>query len=257
MSLLEIKNIAITVNNKFICRDLSLNLQPGERIGVLGPNGSGKTTLLHALANLRSITSGNIFLNNINIVNLPRKAISKNIGILFQDVFTHFPQTINEYCRAARFPHLAYFQSLTAADEHIIIHALQVMELDHLSSRQIIELSGGEKRRVAIAALLSQNPFIYLLDEPTNQLDVRFQIRALKHFHALCEKKTASLIMTLHDPTLAQIFCDYVLLLFPNGKTLYGRTNVTLTKENLSQLYQHPIDSFTFEKSIFWYPSMF
>lgn len=256
MNLLQIENITITVSNNIVCRDLSFKLQPGDRLAILGPNGSGKTSLLRALANLHAIHSGKILLNRIDLANLHRKYIARSIGILFQDFFTNFPQTVAEYCSAARFPHLAYFQAQSKLDKQMVMDALQLMELDHLSSRQISELSGGEKRRLAIASLLSQNPSFYLLDEPTNHLDLRFQIRVLKHFYTLCETKKAAMIMALHDPTLAQNFCDRVLLLFPEGESVYGPSNDVLTKQNLTRLYQHTIDSFVIKKSIFWYPSV-
>lgn len=111
------------------------------------------------------------------------------------------------------------------------------MELLHLRQAVVTQLSGGEKRRLAIAALLVQTPSIYLLDEPTNHLDIRHQLSIMQHFVSLAESKQAAVVMTLHDIRLARAYCSHIVLIFPNGETQQGTPEVLLTKSNLSELY--------------------
>jgi iron complex transport system ATP-binding protein len=115
------------------------------------------------------------------------------------------------------------------------------MELHELKNKKMPYLSGGEKQRAKIATLLIQNPQIYLLDEPTNHLDLHYQVKILKHFAYLKTSQQKSIVMTLHDINLAAQYCDQILMLFPNGKTLYGKSEEILCEENLSLLYGHPI----------------
>lgn len=253
MTPLHAKKITIKIEQKTICEDLTLSMHPGEIWGILGPNGSGKTTFLHSLAGLHPITSGEIWLGERSLFTISIQALAQIRGILLQDFPLSFPQTVWEYCLAGRYPYLHYFKKESEYDKQIVMTALQKMELTHLLKKNIMRLSGGEKRRVAIAALLAQTPNIYLLDEPTNHLDIPHQLRVFNYLHQLA-KESQTIIMTLHDINHAQIFCQKILLLFPNGKTLQGKTQEILTAENLTQLYQHPLQAITHGTSIYWQP---
>lgn len=238
---LHAKQIAVTAGNKMICENLTLHLQPGNVWGILGPNGSGKTTLLHALAGLNPLNQGEIWLGEDKLHALSPKTIAKHLAILFQDTHFTFPQTVWDYCCAARFPHLNYFKKESDEDIEIIKDALKIMDLIELKQQYITQLSGGEKRRLAIAAILAQTPAIYLLDEPTNHLDIRHQIKALNHFRQLAETQRVSVMISLHDINLAQQFCNRMLLMFPDGSTISGSPHETLTPTNLTRLYQYPV----------------
>jgi len=104
----------------------------------------------------------------------------------------------------------------------------------------IVTLSGGEQRRVAVAALLAQQPAVFLLDEPTNHLDPHHQLAVLTLFRALADSGS-TVITTLHDPTLAARFADRVLLLFGDGRWSLGAVGTTLTAASLSELYATPM----------------
>lgn len=252
MKRIHAQQISIAIGNKIICSNLDIAVHAGKIWGILGPNGSGKTTLLHTLAGLHPITHGEILLHESKLDNLSIKSVAQQRGILFQDFHETFPQTVWEYCLGARFPHLPYFKKEDVQDTQIVMSALQTMELDEYIYRNITQLSGGEKRRLAIATLLAQTPDIYLLDEPTNHLDVRHQMKALKHFQHLAETKSAAVMMSLHDVNIAQQFCDHILLLFANGSAMQGPSHELLTTENLTRLYGHPMRSIANGTSRFW-----
>jgi iron complex transport system ATP-binding protein len=254
LPLLLTRDLAIRIHKKLICEKLNLTIQAGEIWGILGINGSGKTTLLQTLAGLHPLQQGDIWLNEKRLATLPLKTIAQSIGILFQDFTETFPQTVEEYCRASRYPHLNYFQPKKTHDLEIVTYALHTMGLLALAQRKIHHLSGGEKRRLALASILVQTPRLYLLDEPTNHLDVHYQIKVLSHFRQLTSSTSITVIMALHDVNLVQQFCTHVLLLLPNGHTLQGTAKDTLTTQNLFELYQHPLHAIQHENSIYWQP---
>jgi iron complex transport system ATP-binding protein len=101
-------------------------------------------------------------------------------------------------------------------------------------------MSGGERRRVAIASLLAQKPGVFLLDEPTNHLDPHHQLAILGLFKELT-RNGSTVIASLHDPTLAARFADRALLLFGDGRWRAGTTEEMLTAESLSDLYLTPM----------------
>lgn len=251
MSLLCTRELSIAMGNKVICHHLNLTIHPGEVWGILGPNGSGKTTLLHTLAGLQTPAHGQVWLQGKPLTTLTMKSIAQTLGLLFQDFNAVFAQTVWEYCLAGRYPHLPYFQKENQHDQALVRQALQTMELDHLLQRRITQLSGGEKRRLAMAVLLAQTPQLYLLDEPTNHLDVRHQTQTLRHFCELA-KSDAAVVMALHDINHAQQYCHRLLLMFADGSTLQGETRDVLTAENLSRLYEHPMTAIDHAQGRYW-----
>ncbi len=139
-----------------------------------------------------------------------------------------------------RHPHLSLWEWETADDVRISMESLAAVGLSGFADRRTDTLSGGEQRRVAVAALLAQQPGIFLLDEPTNHLDPRHQIGVLGLFRELVQTGS-TVITTLHDATLAARFADRVLLLFGDGRWSAGPTRETLTAESLSALYDSPM----------------
>jgi iron complex transport system ATP-binding protein len=256
MTTLSTLQLSVKIGDKTICHDFSWEAHAQQVWGILGQNGSGKTTLLHTLAGLRPAQSGNITIEKKNITTLSAKTLAQYRGILFQEDHTLFPQTVWEYCLAARYPHLNYLKQDSAHDRAIVKQALQDMELHLFDTRLVTHLSGGEKRRLAVATLIAQTPQIYFLDEPTNHLDMRYQIYLLNYLKQLAKNQSAIILMTLHDVNLAQQFCDKLLLLFPEGEVLSGTPEEVLTIANLSRLYQYPMRRIREGENALWWPDV-
>jgi iron complex transport system ATP-binding protein len=171
---------------------------------------------------------------------MTRRAIAQRIGLLTQDIEDSFVTTALEAVLIGRHPHLKTWQWESANDERIAREALASVNLQDFASRTTDGLSGGERRRVAIASLLAQSPQVFLLDEPTNHLDPHHQVAVLQLFRQQANAG-ATVIATLHDPTLAARFADRVILLFGDGRWTSGPTHETLTAESLSELYLTPM----------------
>lgn len=223
-----------------LVRELAVEFQPGEVLAILGRNGSGKTLTLHTLAGLRDGAGGEVTLDGVALGALKRRAIALRLGLLPQDLEEGFVTTAMETVLIGRHPHLALWQWETAEDERLARAALRAVDLDDFASRRTDTLSGGERRRVAVAALLAQQPGIFLLDEPTNHLDPHHQLVVLGLFRELA-RAGRTVITTLHDPTLAARFADRVLLLHGDGRWTLGPVGEALTAAALSELYLAPM----------------
>lgn len=229
-------SVTVVGGARELVTDLALEFFAGEFVAVLGRNGSGKTLTLHTLAGLRPPARGIVRLNGSDLSQLGRREIAQQLGILLQDPEESFTSTVLQAVLIGRHPHLKLWQWEGSEDERIARDALEQMELAELADRSTSTLSGGEQRRLAIATLLAQQPRIFLLDEPTNHLDPHHQLAVLTLFRELA-RKGATVIATLHDPTLAARFADRAVLLFDHGRWRAGPVADVLNAEALSELY--------------------
>lgn len=252
--LLETKNLTLKIADKVLCRDLDFDIKAEEVIGLIGPNGSGKTTLLKTLAGLLEPSTGEIFLAGKKLSVFSEKTLARERGILFQDTQDVFPQTVYEYCSGGRYPYLNYFTQESEEDKNTIKNALSVMGLQHHAEQSIQTLSGGERRRLAIAALLAQEPTIYLLDEPMNHLDLHFQLKVADYFKQLAKQRSRAVLMALHDINLAALYCDRILMLCGDGTFLLGTPPCVFSKENLERIYQCSFASVMLDGKQLWVP---
>lgn len=237
---LAARQVSVRVGARALVNDLSVEFSAGEVVAILGCNGAGKTLTLHTLAGLRAPHTGSVHLDGVPFGEVGRREAALRLGLLAQDIEDAFVTTALETVLIGRHPHLSLWQWETKEDERIAREALAAVELSDFAERRTDTLSGGEQRRVAIAALLAQKPGIFLLDEPTNHLDPHHQLRVLGLFRDLaCAGSTV--ITTLHDPTLAARFADRVLLLFGDGRWSAGPVREVLTAQSLTTLYDSPM----------------
>jgi len=237
---LATKNVAIKVGGRALVSNLTMDFAAGEFVAVLGRNGCGKTLTLHTLAGLREPAVGTVLVDGVPFKQHNRRSVARRLGLLAQDLEDVFVTTSMETVLIGRHPHLAFWQWETAEDARLARDALAAVDLSGFSARRTDTMSGGEQRRVAIAALLAQAPGVFLLDEPTNHLDPHHQLAVLNLFRGLAQNGS-TVIATLHDPTLAARFADRALLLFGDGKWVAGPASDTIGADNLSAMYLTPM----------------
>lgn len=238
--ILQTRNLTLQYPGKILCRNLNLTINPGECWAILGQNGCGKTTLIHTLGGLRHADGGNessVMVAGKTPPTWSRRELARNLGILLQEEPGEFWGNVYEYVLLGRYPHVENMFGWNAIDQDIAIRAIERMELTGLAHRSLGTLSGGERQRARIALLLAQSPQCYLLDEPLQHLDLRHQLLAMTLFGELARQGNA-LMMVLHDVGWASRFCDHVLMLFDNGRTITGSANEILNQTNLELLYQ-------------------
>jgi iron complex transport system ATP-binding protein len=221
---------------------------------VLGVNGVGKTSLVLALAGLKTAQAGSVHMQGKALSELSGRQLALMCGVMFQDSDDAFPASVLETALIGRHPHLRAWEWESAEDEAIARAALQAVGLADLTQRASNTLSGGERRRLALATLLAQDPPLMLLDEPVNHLDLHHQIDALELLTQQVTQHGKTAVMVLHDVNLAARYCDALLLLFGDGEVLQGPVREVLTLKNLTRLYGHPVRSVETPEGALYYP---
>lgn len=239
--MLEARQLTLEIAGRCLVRELNLSLDEGETWAVLGANGSGKTTLLLTLAGLRRASSGHARLRNLDLDAWSARERARTIGVLFQDSDSAFPATALDIVLTGRHPHHGRFEVSDADDIAHAQAALREVGLEGFGPRWVTTLSGGERRRIELAAVLAQEAPILLLDEPTNHLDFRQQTLLLERLVARALLPGRLNVFVLHDVNLASRFCTHCLMLFGDGDYLCGPLSQVLTRMSLERLYGCPI----------------
>jgi iron complex transport system ATP-binding protein len=221
---------------------VSIEVQRGTVVGLLGPNGSGKTTLLKLVAGVLSPQSGRVEIDGRPIEQLTRRELARRIAVVPQETHSTFDFSVIDMVLMGRYPHLGPFELEGAADQAIAREALAATGTERLESRPFATLSGGEKQRVVIASALAQASDMLLLDEPTAALDLGYQFEITALLRQLNADRQTTMIVSTHDLNLAAALCERVVLLKDGRVIAHGPTRDTLTTENIRLLYDVDAD---------------
>lgn len=211
--MLRVENLQIQRGHKTVLADVSLEVRPGEVLGVLGPNGAGKSTLLGALCGELHPDLGQVWLEQRELRQWSGTQRAQRLAVLPQTSTLDFAFRVEEVVGMGRLPH----QTGRIRDDEIIDAALRAADVGHLSGRSYLALSGGERQRVHLARVLAQlwpgeTGQTLLLDEPTSMLDPLHQHTTLQAIRDFADRGAAVLII-LHDLNLAARYCNRILLL--------------------------------------------
>jgi iron complex transport system ATP-binding protein len=225
-----------------VLRDVSIRVDHGELVGILGPNGSGKTTLLKVLGGALSPHAGFVTLDDRPLGTWSRREVARRIAYVPQETHAPFDFTVLDVVLMGRFPYLGPFALEGPDDLAIARQALEATDSVAFQARAFNTLSGGEKQRVVIASALAQRPQILLLDEPTASLDIGHQIEVQALLRRLNAEDQVTMILSTHNLDMAAALCRRLVLL-KDGRVLEaGPTDSVLTPSAVRSLYNVTAD---------------
>ena len=223
--------------NTPVLKDISLSVEKGDILCLLGPNGTGKTTLLRCILGLQQPKSGRVLLNGEDLLGLTAKKRAKQIAYVPQSSALSFPYCVRDVVLMGRLSHMPMGARHSEEDKRVVMECLERLQISHLAECSFQELSGGERQMVLVARGLAQQSSLLVMDEPTASLDYSNQIKILKTIRSL-SSQGYTILMTSHFPDHAFLACTVAALMCGGYVAACGAPEEVVTSESLSRLYQ-------------------
>lgn len=238
---LSAQDLSVQVPGQRLVDTLNAEFLAGDFVAILGKNGAGKSLTLQTLAGLRAPSAGVVNIRGRPLDTLTRRDIAQQLALLPQHAEEMFPLRGFDSVLMGRHPHIKPMQLPSAADHEIAWQVMRELRVERFADRDVATLSGGERRRLAIAQTLAQTPTVFLLDEPSNHLDPQHQLAVCELF-ARRARSQATVIAVFHDLNLAARFANRVLLLHGDGRWHLGATREIMTTTRLSALFDVEVE---------------
>ena len=230
---LEIKNLCFAYGSHEGVQDVSFCAEEGDFVAVLGVNGVGKSTMLKCINKINGATSGEILIDRQSINKLDNTELAKRIGYVAQNC-RFSDGTVFDSVLLGRKPFIKW--DVSAKDLKIVQEVLKLLSLEKFSMRNVLELSGGERQKVAIARALAQQTPILLFDEPTSNLDLKNQLEVLHIIQDIVEQQHLTAVVTIHDLNLALRFANKFLAMVDGSVYSFGGIE-TITQQSIQEVY--------------------
>lgn len=228
--------VSISLGERKIVENLSLEVGGGEFLGVVGPNGAGKSTLLRAMVGLVA-HEGYLRVGQLDPRRSTRRLLAHQVAYVPQRPELPPTMRVVDYVSLGRVAHHSYLSGPSRRDHQVIGDVLGRLDATEFSSRQLGELSGGETQRVVLARALAQDAPVLIMDEPTASLDLGHGQRALELIDELRRERRLCVVCAMHDLTLAAQYADRVLVLAAGQMVAEGSASNVFTKKNIESVF--------------------
>lgn len=233
---LHAHDLAFGYPGKPVGRDVTLSVDPGEVLCLLGPNGSGKTTLFKTLLGLLPAQGGEVRIGTELLSSLPRQHVARHMSYVPQAHAAHFPFRVLDMVLMGRTAHLGLFASPSAEDRRRAGEALASLGIEDLADREYTRISGGQRQLALVARALAQDAPIIVMDEPTASLDFGNQAAVLGQIIRLAERGFA-IVLSTHQPDHAFAAASRVALIKDGRVISQGPTANVMTASRLNTVY--------------------
>ncbi len=235
--MIEIKQVSQAYGTQDILKNVSIKIKEKRITALVGANGAGKTTLLNVAANLIPAKCGQVFLDGRDIRKMENIEIAKKIAILKQTQHMSMRITIQELVAFGRYPHSK--GRLKPEDEEKVREAIRYMDLQDIAGKFIDELSGGQRQRAYIAMILAQDTKYIFLDEPLNNLDIKYSVEMMTILHNLVQELGKTVIIVLHDINFAAAFADEIVAMKDGTIIREGAAQSMIDEDTLREVFDH------------------
>ena len=232
---IKLENLSFSYGSVPIFKDINLVIDRPELVCILGPNGAGKSTLMHCMNKLQTPTSGTVYLDGRDLKSYTLKELAKLVSFVPHSEDTTFSMSVLDTVLMGRMPHTGTMMS----QEDVLIAAenIKLLGMQEFAMQGFDELSAGQHQKVMIARSLTQEPQVMLLDEPTANLDVKYQMLVMRLLRDVAKLKGIIVITICHDLNVTSMYADRVVMLYDHRIYADGSPAEVLTKDNIRMLY--------------------
>ena len=206
---LEVKDITYSIDGKTIVDSVSLEIEEGCFMGLVGPNGCGKSTLLKSIYRTYKPDSGVVYIDGKSTDDMTNRELARELSVMQQENNIEFDMTVFDMAMLGRFAHQKMFGNDMLRERELVRQALKEVGMAGYEERSFLSLSGGEKQRTLVARALVQKAPMIILDEPTNHLDIGYQYQIM----SILKKQNLTVFSSVHDLNIAACYCDKVILM--------------------------------------------
>ncbi|MFT3875085.1 MAG: ABC transporter ATP-binding protein [Propioniciclava sp.] len=231
--LIETRDLTKTLGGNEILKGIGFEAEGRQTIGVIGPNGSGKSTLLKCIYRVLEPSGGAVWIDGRPITDLPPKQTARQLAVVAQHNHVSFDFTVLDIVMLGRAPHKRMLDRDTGEDYAIARESLAAVNLAGFEERSFATLSGSEQQRVILARALTQQTPCLVLDEPTNHMDIRYQLQLMTLVRSLGK----TIVCAVHDLNIAATYCDYLYVLHEGRVVASGEPHAVLTVELIQDVY--------------------
>ncbi len=241
--MIKIEDLEVWYDSIPVLRDVSLEINRGDFILIIGPNGSGKTTLLKTIANLVKPKKGAVYIDGRELNRYSPRSLSKILSYIDPHLSREMPTTVLELLMTARYPREDLFK-IKVDKEFInkINEVAKMLRIEHLLERRLDQVSSGELQRIIIARALLQDPEIFLVDEPTAFLDLKYRFEIMDLLKKINREYMKTMIVTTHDLILAGLYGEKIILLYKGMIRAAGDVEKVLKKDLVKEVYEIDVE---------------
>ncbi|MBR4170321.1 MAG: ABC transporter ATP-binding protein [Kiritimatiellae bacterium] len=238
---IELNGVTAGYGHAPVLRDVSLRVERGECVALLGPNGVGKSSLLRVISGQLAVTQGVVRLNGRLLFDYAPRQRARLLTCVSQELEGDLPYTASEYVMLGRTPWLPLVGGVSEKDRESVRESMEWTETLAFADRPFWQMSGGERQRLTLAMVLAGEPQILLLDEPTAHLDLRHGSDFLRLLLRLNREKGITIVTVVHDLTLASQFFPRLILLDEGKIVADGSSSEVLCEDRISAVYHCPV----------------
>ena len=250
--MLKLSGLSAGYNGIDVIKNLSLEVQSGESLAIVGPNGCGKSTLLKAICGLLPFR-GAVEIDSESVAAMKPRQLAAKVAMLGQISPVYFSYSVYDAVMMGRYLHMGgLLGAPTRADKDFVEKCLATVKLWDERDKSINKLSGGQLQRVFLARTLAQDPQIILLDEPTNHLDLKFQLELIDYLKNWAQEQNRSVIGVLHDINLAIRLSDNIMLMKEGEIAAMGKIGDAVSVAAMKAVYEMDVAAAMREAFAMW-----
>lgn len=234
---LETKNLTVGYNGEPLIADVNIKLHAGEILTLIGPNGAGKSTILKSIVGYLESLGGTVFISGRPVGELSAHELSLELSVMLTERMRTELLTCADIVETGRYPYTGSLGILSDVDRQKVREAMDMVHVWDLRERDFMQISDGQRQRIMLARAIAQEPHIIMLDEPTNYLDIHYQIELLNVLRRLVRTRDVAVIMSLHELPLARKVSDYVMCVKGDSICAQGVPDQIFTPDVINELY--------------------